>query len=238
MLKGLRMGEGIASVSPRLAIGRRGMVSGLAAGAALAPAGLVPKPAWAGIPAARKLAFEVMRNGKPIGSHVLAFEPSGDTLTVRVAVDLAVRMLGLVVYRYQTRATETWRGGVLMAAQAETNDDYGRYAMSAQRQNGRMVVEGTAGPTYTAPANSLVSSHWNPAQLQAPMISLQDGKLLEFAIAPKGRATIAARGTQLEAEHYALSGPHSLELWYDRNRVWSKLKAVSWEGSEIDYRQV
>jgi hypothetical protein len=232
------MGEGIMSVSPRLAIGRRGMVSGLAAGAALAPAALLPNPAWAGIPANRKLAFDVLRNGKPIGTHVLTFEQAGDALTVRVAVDLAVRMLGIVVYRYQTRATESWRGGVLMAAQAETNDDYGRYAMAAQRTNGSMVVEGTAGPTYTAPANSLVSSHWNPAQLQAPMISLQDGKLLEFAIASKGRSTIAARGTQLEADHFALSGPHALDLWYDRNRIWSKLKAVSWEGSDIEYRQV
>lgn len=232
------MGEGIMSISPRRAVGRRGMVSGLAAGAALAPMALWPQPALAGIPAGRKLAFEVFRNGKSIGSHVVAFESAGDSLTVRVSLDLAVRMLGLVVYRYQTRATETWRGGVLMAAQAETNDDYGRYAMSAQRRNGQMVVEGTAGPTYTAPANSLVSSHWNPAQLQAPMISLQDGKLLEFTIAPKGRATIAARGTQLEADHFALSGPHSLDLWYDRNRVWSKLKAVSWEGSDIEYRQV
>lgn len=232
------MGEGIMSVSSRPALGRRGMVSGMAAGVALAPAVLLPRPAWAGIPANRKLAFEVFRNGKPIGTHVVSFESSGDALTVRVALDLAVRMLGLVVYRYQTRATETWRGGILMAAQAETNDDYGRYAMAAQRRNGQMVVEGTAGPTYTAPANSLVSSHWNPAQLQAPMISLQDGKLLEFAIAPKGRATIAARGTQLEADHFALSGPHSLDLWYDRNRVWSKLKAISWEGSDIEYRQV
>ena len=232
------MGEGSVSISPRWSIGRRGMVSGLVAGAALAPASLLPKPAWAGIPANRKLAFEVFRNGRSIGSHVLTFEQSGDGLTVRVSVDLAVRMLGLVVYRYTTRATETWRAGVLMEAQAETNDDYGRYAMAAKRQNGRMVVEGTASPTYTAPENSLVSSHWNPAQLRAPMISLQDGKLLEFAIAPKGRSTIAARGTQLEAEHFALSGPHSLELWYDRNRVWSKLKALSWEGSEIEYRQV
>ena len=237
------MGEGSVSISPRWSIGRRGMVSGLVAGAALAPASLLPKPAWAGIPANRKLSFEVFRNGRSIGSHVVTFEQSGDALTVRVSVDLAVRMLGLVVYRYQTRATENWRGGVLMAAQAETNDDYGRYAMSAQRQagagrNGRMVVEGTASPTYTAPENALVSSHWNPAQLQAPMISLQDGKLLEFAIAPKGRSIIAARGTQLEAEHFSLSGPHALELWYDSNRIWSKLKAVSWEGSDIEYRQV
>lgn len=232
------MGEGIMSASSRWAIGRRGVVSGLVAGAALAPATLLPRPALAGIPGNRQLSFEVLRNGRPIGIHVVTFEPSGDALTVRVALDLAVRMLGIVVYRYQTRGTETWCGGVLTAAQAETKDDYGRYAMSAQRRNGQMVVEGTAGPSYTAPANALISTHWNPNQLQAPMISLQDGKLLEFAIAPKGRSTIAARGIQLEAEHFALSGPHALELWYDRNRIWSKLKAVSWDGSDIEYRKV
>lgn len=231
------MGDAAICLPPRLAMGRRGMVRALA-GAALAPTALLPQPARAGIPANRRLAFEVFRNARPIGSHVVTFEQAGEALEVRIAVDLAVRWAGLVAYRYQTRATESWRGDVLMAAQAETTDDYGRYAMRTTRRNGRLVVEGTAGATYTAPDRSLVSSHWNPAQLQAPMISLQDGKLLEFTIAPRGRATIAARGTQLEAEHFALTGPHTLELWYDRQRIWSKLKALSWEGSEIEYRQV
>lgn len=231
------MGEGRTSFMPRYAIGRRGLVFGLA-GAALAPATLLPQPARAGIPANRKLAFEVLRNGKPIGSHIVTFEQAGEALEVRIAVDLTVRWAGLVMYRYQSRGSETWRGATLLAARAETTDDYGRYAMRATRLNGRMQVEGTAGPAYTAPPGALVSSHWNPAQLQAPMISLQNGKLLAFAIAPKGRSLVAAGGTQREAEHYALSGPHSLDLWYDRQRVWTKLKAISWEGSEIEYRQI
>lgn len=227
------MGEDIMSRSPRLAVSRRGMVCSLAAGAALWSG-----PAQAGIPASRRLTFEVFRNGKPIGAHVVTFEQAGDRLEVRVVLDLAVRWAGLVVYRYQTRGGESWRGGVLVSAQAETTDDHGRYAMRATRRDGRLLVEGTAGPAYAAPERSLVSSHWNPAQLRAPMISMQDGKLLEFRIAPRGRATIAARGTQLEADHFALTGPHTLDLWYDRQLVWSKLKAISWEGSEIEYRQI
>jgi len=64
----------------------------------------------------------------------------------------------------------------------------------------------------SAIANNEVSPYFQP------IISLQDGKLL--------------------AEHFALSGPHAIDLWYDRNRIWSKLKAISWEGSEVEYRQV
>jgi hypothetical protein len=230
------MRDGETTLAPARSVGRRGMVGMAAAGAVAA--GLRPAPALAGIPPARRLSFEVTRNGRPIGSHVVSFEQVGAKLEVRVEVDLEVRWAGLVMYRYRSRAAETWQDNRLVAAHSETTDDYGNYAMRAARRDGRLVVEGTHGATYTAPDAALVSSHWNAAQLDAPMISLQDGKLLAFRIDPKGRATIAARGAQVEAEHFALSGPHTLELWYDRNRVWSKLRAVSWEGSLIQYRKI
>lgn len=229
------MRDADAILAPVRPMGRRALVGGMATAAAAI--GLAPAPAMAGIPAARRLGFDVLRNGRPIGSHVVSFEQAGPKLEVRVAVDLEVRWAGLVMYRYRSRAAETWRDGVLLAAHCETADDYGSYAMRAARRDGRLVVEGTHGATYIAPEGALVSSHWNAAQLDAPMISLQDGKLLEFRIDAKGRATIAARGTQVEADHFALSGPHTLELWYDRNRVWSKLRALSWEGSQIEYRK-
>ena len=224
-------------LSPRMAIGRRGTLCGLAAGATLAQAALLPRPALAGIPPNRRLAFDVSRNDKPIGTHLVSFEPAANGFDVKLTVDFVVRWAGLVLYRYSVRASETWRGGVLMAAQGETNDDGTRHAMRATRQNGALVVEGTHGPTYAAPAKSIVSSHWNPAQLAAPMINIQDGELLEVRIDPKGSATIMARGRQVEADHFALTGKASLELWYDRQNVWSKLLAVSWDGSKIAYRQ-
>jgi len=230
------MGEG-SILSSRMAIGRRGTLCGLAAGATLAPATLFPRRALAGIPANRRLAFDVSRNTKPIGTHLVTFEPAADGMDVKLAVDFVVRWAGLVLYRYSMRASETWRGGVLMAAQGETNDDGTKHAMRATRRDGALVVEGTHGPTYTAPAKSIVSSHWNPAQLAAPMINIQDGELLEFRIDPKGSGTITARGGPVEADHYALTGKASLELWYDRQNVWSKLVATSWDGSKIAYQQ-
>jgi len=216
-------------------LGRRSTLGGLL-GATLLPAALLPRPVQAVIPQNRRLAFDVSRNDKPIGTHVVTFEPLADGMEVKVAVDFVVRWAGLVLYRYSLRASETWRGDVLIAAQGETNDDGTRHTMRATRRD-RLVVEGTHGPTYTAPEKSIVSSHWNPAQLAAPMINIQDGELLAFRIDPKGRGTIVARGRQIEADHFALTGKASLELWYDRQNVWSKLLAVSWDGSKIEYRQ-
>jgi hypothetical protein len=228
------MGEG-SIVSPR-AIGRRGTIGGLGA-ATIATVIAPPRRALAGIPPGRALAFEVLRNGNPIGTHRVTFAPAGDRLEVSVAIDIVVRWAGLVLYRYNVAGTETWRAGTLVSASAETSDDGTRHAMRATRSDGALTVEGTHGPTYRAPAKSIVSSHWNPAQLDAPMISIQDGELLTFRVDPRGPSTITAHGRELVADHYTLEGKSSLELWYDRQRVWSKLRTVSWEGSRIEYRQ-
>jgi len=230
------MGEGAVFISPRLTVGRRGVIAGIAAGATAASAALLPRPALAGIPASNQIAFEVFRNAKPIGAHSVTFTPARAALEVRIQIDLVVRWAGLVLYRYAVRGNETWRDGVLIAAQGETNDDGTRHAMRATRRDGRLLVEGTHGPSYVAPEKSIVSTHWNPAQLGAPMISVQDGQLLDFRIDPRGRATINSRDAKVETDHFALSGPATLELWYDRRGIWSKLQAVSWEGSTIEYR--
>ena len=231
------MGDGIMSLPPRLAISRRGAMAGFAAGAAAASV-VSARPALAGIPAARRLAFDVYRNNKPIGTHLVTFEQVGANMEVRVQLDLVVRWAGIVIYRYAVRVHETWRGGTMAGAHGETNDDGTRHAMRASRRDGQLVVEGTHGPTYVAPAKSIVSTHWNPSQLDAPMISAQDGQLLDFKIDALGRGTIARHGGAIEADRFALTGPATLDLWYDRQRIWTKLKAVSWEGSMIEYRPV
>ena len=77
----------------------------------------------------------------------------------------------------------------------------------------------------------------NSVKIDAPMISVQDGQLPDFKIDKRGRGIITARGAPTEADHFAITGQATLELWYDRQRVWSKLKATSWDGSLIEYRK-
>ena len=230
------MGNAVDCRPPRLTVGRRGAVAGFAAATVAASSAVLPTPALAGIPPARRLVFDVFRNNKPIGTHLVTFEPAGAAMEVRVQVDLVVRWAGLVLYRYAVRVTETWQGNALVAAHGETNDDGTRHAMRTTRRGGQLAVEGTHGPGYVAPEKSIVSTHWNPSQLDAPMISAQDGQLLAFKIDAHGHGTITRNGAAVEAERFALSGPATLDLWYDRQRVWAKLKATSWDGSTIDYR--
>ncbi len=193
--------------------------------------------AWAAVPAERSLAFNVFRKGSRIGTHSLEFSQAGEALTVRVAVDFAVGLGPITLYRYRLRGTEEWSRGVLMSGNFDTVDGGETCWLRAARVDGRLAVQGSAVKPYAAPEASLISSHWNAEELRAPMVNMQNGELLDFKITPRGSETIRTGGRDVAARHYALSGPAELNLWYDPTNIWTKLRGVGTDGSEITYER-
>lgn len=193
--------------------------------------------AWAAVPDSRNLTFNVFRKGSPIGAHSVTFEPAGEALTVRIAVDFAVKFGPVTLYRYKLRGTEEWQRGMLMSANADTVDGGDKAWLRAARQNGRLRVEGSAVQPYVAPEGSITASHWNPAELRAPMVNMQNGELLDFTITPRGTETVRAGGRDVAARQYALTGPAEMNLWYDPADIWTRLRAIGSDGSEITYER-
>ena len=210
-------------------IARRTMLAGMAAGVAV--------PVQAAVPT-EDLAFRVMRNGSEIGRHTVAFERTGGDLTVRIAVDIRVGFGPVTLYRYALRATEHWRDGVLMAAEGDTNDDGSKDFLRLSRQDMALVVEGSAAPRFTAPAECLCASHWNRAELAAPMVNIQNGELLRFTVTSAGQERVDVGGQTVMAEHHVLDGKNRLDIWYDDRGAWSALRATAKDGSSIDYTRI
>ena len=210
-------------------ITRRGVLAG-------SIAGLVAQHAGAAVPESGRLAFQAFRNGSAIGTHSLVFTRRGAELGVTIAVDYVVKFGPIPVYRYALRATETWRGDDLLSVRAETNDDGEAAFMRADRVDGRLAVDGSKSGRYTAPAGAIAATHWNPRELDGPMINPQNGDLMAFTVAPRGGTTVTlASGATTDAQHFALTGPSALDLWYDRAGVWAALRAVARDGSLITY---
>jgi len=210
-------------------IARRTMLAGMAAGMAA--------PGRAAVPT-EDLAFRVTRNGSEIGRHTVAFERTGGDLTVRIAVDIRVGFGPVTLYRYTLRATEHWRDGVLMAAEGDTNDDGSKNFLRLSRQDMALVVEGSAAPRFTAPAECLCASHWNRAELAAPMVNIQNGELLRFTVTSAGQERVDVGGRTVMAEHHVLDGKSRLDIWYDDRGAWSALRAAAKDGSAIDYTRI
>jgi hypothetical protein len=191
------------------------------------------------VPSGNALGFSIVRHDCEIGKHILNFEPDGDNLTVQVAVDIAVGIGPIVLYRYTHRATEVWRGGQLFSVNTETNDDGKLYHVTAMRSEAGLIVEGQKAPRYIAPDDALPATHWNRRMLDGPLINTQYGDLLHPKITPLGQDLVpVASGTQIPAHHFAFSGDATLDTWYDEKQSWAALTFKAGDKSEIRYERI
>jgi hypothetical protein len=189
------------------------------------------------IPAGNRLGFDIVRKGAILGTHVLTFTPTGDGLVVHVVMDLVYKIMGLTLYRYSHRATETWAGDQVVALECSTDDNGTRYTLSGRREAGGFVIQGNKTARYIAPANAMPATHWNRRELDGPWINTQDGKLLRPKIVAGATETIpAANGATTRGRHYTLTGDAQLDMWYDDRLGWTGLSFTK-SGTTVRYER-
>jgi hypothetical protein len=204
-------------------IGRRPL---LVAAAGL-PLAEFARPAAAALPVPRAnaLQFKVLRGDSEIGKHVLTFERAGNRLSVHVAVDLAVSIGPVTVFRYTHRGLETWEDERYVAFESTTNHDgKPHFCKVARGADGALQVESDLGGKYTAPENALTTTYWNKAVLSVPMINSEDGRLMHEPVKDLGAQPVKlASGVEVQANRYNQSGVVPLDIWYDAAPSWVHL---------------
>jgi hypothetical protein len=190
--------------------------------------------ARAAVPQAGRIAFAVTRNDSPIGTHALDFGRDGGDVRVSIAIDFAVRFLGITAFRYTHRNTEVWRGDRLVSI-ASTTDNNGTPLSVKARANGRGIeVEGTDSGSYVAPIEAISTSYWHGAFLRGQKIDTQGGKLLNTTLRRVGEETIPIAGRPTTATHWRIDGDLELDIWYDAAGAWSRLRFLN-NGATILY---
>ncbi|MBK8199915.1 MAG: hypothetical protein IPK75_16335 [Acidobacteria bacterium] len=179
--------------------------------------------------------FNVLREGKPFGSHTVKFSKDADgNLTAQTDVSLKAGLGPVTLFRYTLDATETWVDGKLVAVTGAVNDDGKKRSVKAVRKGAGLAVDGTDFKG-TAPAGIIPASHWNFAQTRAgKLLSTEDGEILDVKVSEIGREQINAGGQKIEANHYRLDSAIDVDLWYDDEGRWVKL-AFEARGQEIEY---
>src|SRR3546814_17461808 len=94
--------------------------------------------------------FLVLRHGEPIGTQRLTFSRRGDDSVVEVAIDIAVDVLGITVFRFTPRAEEVWRGGQLWSLVSDPDHAGTRRTLQAEPRTGLLPGRVT-GPRINAP---------------------------------------------------------------------------------------
>lgn len=185
------------------------------------------------------LRFRLIRAGADIGRHTLHFEAGANRMAIRIAVDIAVKLGPITLYRYKLRGEEIWHGAHCVAASATTDDDGSAQFMRAARRADGLHIAGSGTTPYIAPADALVASHWNQAELRGPWINLQNGKLLHPRVTPLGPDPARlADGTTVAASCFSITGPARMRLWYTPASVWTGLVFVASDGSNVRYERM
>ena len=213
-------------------IGRRAIL--LTGACFAAPGAMAALP----VPPSGKLAFRLIRHGSEIGHHVLTFERQDDALTVRVAVDALVTFISIPIVHYKHRVVEIWQEGVLAGLAGQTDKNGQREWVNARRTSEGLMVLGSRTQRYIAPEPAYGTTYWNKRMLNGPMISLEDGVLLRPKVMVRPAEPIPlASGETIVANHYNLSGPFNVDLWYDQSDTWAGLSFTVADGSNVHYER-
>ncbi|MDQ7249471.1 DUF6134 family protein [Dongia sedimenti] len=171
-------------------------------------------PTWPGRLGA--YVFEVTRDGKPIGTQTVTLKQDGDVVTVTTESTIAVKMLGIVVYRMHQVLTDVYRGQRLVEVSAETKDPQGFRAGKITRDGDRWT--GKLGQQRRDFACDCASSSTMPQ-----LAILKGGEMIEASEVQRRSVSIADRGTEtldlpegsVKARHFAVKGEIEREVWYD-----------------------
>lgn len=181
-----------------------------------------------------KLAFDVLRDGGPLGTHVVSFARDGDTLTVKTAVALKVAFGPLTLFDYAHDVTEKYLRDKLTWVGSRTKKDGKWQTLAAEAVEGGIDVKGSAFKGLLT-GTVIPSTHWNADEMKQPaMFSTETGKMLPMKVVDRGIEQIKAGGTTIDARRFDVTSDLVASFWYDAKGRWVKC-AFNAEGSKIEY---
>jgi Family of unknown function (DUF6134) len=197
---------------------------------ALAPLLLLPtlpRPVRAQPPSEYR--FRVLREGSQIGTHRVSFAPgTGQELTARTDVEIAVRLAGITVFRLTHRFAETWAGDRLRLATSR-HDRNGRITeMEARAEGNAVLVRGPDG-ALRLPAEAAPLTWWNPARFNRPLFDNSTGKPLGVQWT---RAPLPGGGTR-----WIAAGDTESEGTYAADGTWLGWRTKAEDGSTVIYER-
>ena len=159
--------------------------------------------------------YDIFRNGREIGSHIVTINRENDRTTVNVKTDIKIKIAFITVFRFEHERTETWFQGRLMRVISETYDDGRTYSITAEATdtgysrtvNGRIdVFDGDMGLVSFWDRDTILSGN----RFISPVVD--ETYDLSFSSPTFGKLQI--RDRSYDAERYTMSGDLEYEMWY------------------------
>jgi len=184
-------------------------------------------------PAADGWRFDVLRHEDVIGEHVFTFSQDGQDFVVEVAIDIAVGMLGITLFRFTHRAEEVWRDGRLQSLVTTTDDDGTPWSVEARRRDG--ALRGWVnGEDIDVPGGAIPASLWHRDTTRAPaLLDTIDGRKKAVVSQALGEEAVPVGEREAAADHFRLTGQLQRDLGYGGDCSIARVTFSASDGSLI-----
>ncbi len=184
-----------------------------------------------------EIEFEVIRNGKIVGSHRTVFSHSSAGLHARSTMQLTVTLLFIPFFDFAYDSHSTWCDEKMVALEATVARNGVLNSVSASSDGVTTLVQ--SGQTQLAhPATLIPTDHWNPAVLQTShVLNTITGRInnVDIVQCPATKARTLGLSLPAGTECFEYTGDLTATVWYLHER-WIGLAFQGDDGSDIVYR--
>jgi hypothetical protein len=203
--------------------------------AAAVAAALLASAAQAMQVPSQPLNYTVLRDGAPVGRHVVTFQPTDGGTKVDITTDVAVKIAFITVYRFEHKGSEVWKDARLVALTSKTNDDGTDHQLQVEAKGDGLHVVGDGKATKADPG-IVPASLWNPSLVtQNVLLNTLDGQQMRVTVTDKGADTVMVQGKGVPARRYVVDGDLKRELWYDEAGTLVQIRFKAKDDSDILY---
>lgn len=188
---------------------------------------------------ARQYDFEVLLDGRPIGSHRYEIKPAGPgSYEVDSQASFDFSVLGVVLYRYRHQARERVTDDCLERIEALTRDNGESLAVRGARSGDRFRLESPAGRPQLGQC-VMGYAYWDLQQLlrRRELLNPQTGEFDTVSVEYQGEESLQLQGESVTARRYRLrSTKLVIDLWYSQGDAWLQLESQVRGGRQLRYR--
>lgn len=147
---------------------------------------------------------------------------------------VAVKALGITLYREDADRTELWRGAKLILFHGMTTVDGSSIEVRGEAQNDGFVITSRSG-TVVAPSNIYTSSPWSVNLPNSDiMMSNKDGRIVHVYVANDGVSITSMNGSEIPLRHFEIHGDVRQDVWVDLSGVPVHFRTLK-RGAMVDF---
>jgi hypothetical protein len=155
-----------------------------------------------------------------IGTYANVVSQSGDQVVVRTALRVAVRILGIVMFREEADRTERWKGDRLVAFDGVTETNGTKLAIHGEAKGDDFMVT-TPDGTVAVPGNVRPSNPWAARVVRNTDLefSTKTGDIEKVKVSGGGVVPVTLDGKDYQLHRYDIAAKKPQFVWFDDQGV-------------------